>query len=104
MIRSNPTAIPLRPSDLKLLQRELDARRDAAALSAAGAASASAAAASAGKDKAKPKASKATAHANGSSATTAAGPADAAVEEPSGSGCSPLNLSLLLGNHLAAGS
>lgn len=29
MIRSNPTAIPLRASDLKLLQAELDKRRPA---------------------------------------------------------------------------
>lgn len=39
MIRSNPTAIPLRPSDLKLLQVELDNRRrerDVAAAAAAG--------------------------------------------------------------------
>ncbi|RSH86267.1 uncharacterized protein EHS24_004505 [Apiotrichum porosum] len=52
MIRSNPTAIPLRPSDLKLLQAELDARRaererdTAAASGSANAANTSTAAAS----------------------------------------------------------
>ncbi|WVQ84733.1 hypothetical protein IAT38_006890 [Cryptococcus sp. DSM 104549] len=37
MIRSNPTAIPLRASDVKLLQAEIDKRKQHANPSAAGA-------------------------------------------------------------------
>lgn len=90
MIRSNPTAIPLRPSDLKLLQAELDARRaererDAAAASGSANAANTSTAAASSRHKSNTSISTKTNGANGSAAaatsTPAPAPGDHGVDE-----------------------